>query len=143
MNFMPRVAGFADAFTNPCDENPCGEHGECVSMNGSPTCRCEEGFVTVADLTFSEPDAMGVAMPRVSPRCASPETAVPESFYAQAPLPEPGELPYPGKPAPSSMRGTVSAGDAGGCSTTIGSGSSSPAWLFALVPMLLRRRRRD
>ncbi|MSP72100.1 MAG: DUF2330 domain-containing protein [Myxococcales bacterium] len=147
MNFMPRVEGFADAFLNPCVDNPCGEHGECVSMNGSPTCRCELGFVTVADVTYSEPDAMGQVMPRVSPRCAAPETAVPESFYVQATLPEPGELPYPGKPAPASMspfmRGTVSAGDGSGCSTTSGSGSSSPAWLLALVPMLLRRRRRD
>ncbi|MEZ4466215.1 MAG: DUF2330 domain-containing protein [bacterium] len=34
-------------FADACLGNPCGENGECISLNGFASCRCDAGFVAV------------------------------------------------------------------------------------------------
>jgi len=123
VNGAPRLQVFAD----PCASDPCGEDGECVSLNGSQSCRCARGFVAVSDL-----DADG----KPFATCARPRDSVPDDFYGHT-LPEPA-LPYPGKPL--SQHGGVGSG--GGCSAA---GSGAPAAPIALLvlfvlPIALRRR---
>ncbi len=35
--------------TDPCASTSCGEYGDCVALNGFPTCQCDEGYAAVAD----------------------------------------------------------------------------------------------
>ncbi len=117
---------------NPCEGNDmCGANGECLSLNGSATCRCAQGFIAVT--TFNEE---GMA----TPTCAEPTEAIPAEFYREAQLPEPN-LPYPGRRTP--IRGGVAGtggGGMGGCSSVPGAPHSS-WWLLTLLPLALRRRR--
>lgn len=38
----------APLFQPACEGFSCGAHGECVGMNGNPTCRCEAGYAATA-----------------------------------------------------------------------------------------------
>ena len=124
------------ALADPCTANPCGEHGECVSLNGAPTCRCEQGFIA----TVKMPEAGLAGEPptgMVEPTCVAPLEAVPPMFYATTALREPA-LPYPGKVKPPTG-GSVGGSDSG-CSAT-GSTTGSLWFILLGAPLLLRRRR--
>ncbi len=114
---------------DPCVADACGDHGECVSLNGAPTCRCEQGFVATAQ---RQDDG------QFTVECVAPATPVPVAFYQQA-LREPN-LPYPGRVAPMGM---ASASGGGGCDATPGTktGLGLFALLLAGLPLLRRRRR--
>ena len=116
------------ALPDPCAQNPCGENGECVSMNGAQSCRCDRGYVAIAKET-SDGELQAV--------CVSPKDELPASFY-QRRLPDP-QLPYPGKIA---RRSGLTADN--GCTLTV-PGAQSPSAALALLALaipLLRRRRR-
>jgi MYXO-CTERM domain-containing protein len=69
---------------DPCQNFDCGPNGECLSVNMTPTCVCDRGFVA-----FGSFAADGTR----STRCEQPMIAVPDTFYAQR-LPNlPRELP--------------------------------------------------
>ncbi len=50
LNFMSAAAGEATGpdFPDGCTDFDCGEHGECLTINGNPTCACEAGYGAVA-----------------------------------------------------------------------------------------------
>jgi hypothetical protein len=74
----------SDALPDTCASFSCGEHGQCISMNLTPTCVCDQGFVAVGSI-----DASGVR----SARCVEPDEPVPTTFYAKRLLALPPELP--------------------------------------------------
>ena len=37
---------------DPCQNSSCGSNGECVALNGFPTCDCDEGYAAVDDGAF-------------------------------------------------------------------------------------------
>ena len=135
------LAGFAQA----CANTSCGDEGECVSLNGFPSCRCNAGFVAVGTR-----DDQGV----VSLTCAAPrDPAALDLNLAAITLREP-ELPYPGRPEalPITPHVPVVPGNGGpgmaapaaekdGCTAAPGS-RATPAWLLGLLPLLAIRRRR-
>jgi hypothetical protein len=83
LNPGDQTAG-AEALPDPCATFSCGDNGSCVAVNMTPTCVCNQGFVAVAALT---PEGMRLTS------CATPDAAIPESFYNQR-LPElPPEFP--------------------------------------------------
>lgn len=112
------------ALPDPCTADFCGANGECVALNGTPTCRCAEGFVATHRLNDEN-------MPM--PSCEAPVEAIPATFYLTE-LPEP-MLPYPGKPAVSSG-GKV----AQGC--TAADTGAAGLFLLGLLGLPLARRRR-
>lgn len=63
-------------FADPCVGFSCGDHGRCVSMNLTPTCECDAGYVAVGAL--SESGARET-------ECVQPLKAVPKSFYNRRP----------------------------------------------------------
>ena len=65
-----------DTFTDPCVDFSCGDHGHCVSMNLTPTCECEEGYVAVGSLS---------AQGQRETRCVKPTEEVPKAFYNRRP----------------------------------------------------------
>jgi hypothetical protein len=42
----------APLLSSACEGVSCGEHGRCVPINGSPTCKCDAGYGAVAQQTF-------------------------------------------------------------------------------------------
>jgi hypothetical protein len=139
-----------------CAGFDCGERGQCVTMNMTPTCVCDQGFVAIA-----KSDASGA----LSVSCVEPQGNVPDSFYLQRllalppelpggrevevaavlpPLPATGEQPAPvAFPVPRGepIGGNLTGG--GGCGMT---GRSAPApWLLGvgLVAAGWRGRRRS
>jgi hypothetical protein len=77
------VAGGA-AMPDPCQTFDCGTHGECLSVNMTPTCVCDRGFVALGNFA-----ADGTR----STHCEQPMVVVPDEFYGQR-LPDlPEELP--------------------------------------------------
>lgn len=151
MNFTnPEVVGADDVFMDPCSGFSCGDHGECVSLNGNPSCRCENGFALVGKLNYDP----NTGAPSLAASCEAPRTPIPEAFYAQIQVPEPN-LPYPGRTtpfvspgSPYTPRGTMTAAssdDDGGCSAT-GRAPGFGAWMFlalgGLMPSLRRGRAR-
>jgi len=147
------------AFGAVCAEFDCGEGGQCVNMNGTPTCECDRGLIAVGRFQPVDDGA-----PLRFTRCVSPAAAVPEEFYERTL----GDLPIDLPPAegegevvpPAEGEGEIpppNGGDGGGSGGTprkgpsddglcsVGPGSSSAA----LAPLLLvglcvlgRRRRR-
>jgi hypothetical protein len=80
MNPGDRETQNVEALPDPCAGFDCG-HGQCVSMNLSPTCVCDLGYVAVGSV-----DPQGVR----GTRCVKPQAPVPPSFYETrlAPLPD-------------------------------------------------------
>ncbi|MBM4361077.1 MAG: DUF2330 domain-containing protein, partial [Deltaproteobacteria bacterium] len=75
----PLAAGASPAAPPPlfqaaCEGFSCGAHGECVGMNGNPTCRCEAGYAARATTEYD-------------PSTGAPSTAI-------------GCLPFDGKAPP-------------------------------------------
>lgn len=114
------------ALPDPCTADLCGANGECVALNGSPTCRCADGFIAAI-----QADDAGQPVQR----CVAPAEPVPAEFYLTK-LAEPA-LPYPGKPAAPTGGGGVTAQ---GCSAFEGGAAS--LFLVALFGLPLVRRRR-
>jgi MYXO-CTERM domain-containing protein len=49
LEFLADVLGTVDGPDDPCGTATCGEFGQCVAVNGFPTCTCDDGFAAVAD----------------------------------------------------------------------------------------------
>jgi hypothetical protein len=78
------VAASGGAMLDPCQTFDCGENGECLAINMTPTCVCDRGFVALGRFA-----ADGTR----TTRCEQPTIAVPDEFYTQR-LPDlPEELP--------------------------------------------------
>jgi MYXO-CTERM domain-containing protein len=133
-----------DEFSTVCEGFDCGENGECVLMNGNPTCRCAPGYAASAQMTFDPATGTG----RVTMACNEVDGEVPE-----LPL-----LPRIGEPTvrPDDMNGTTttpgtssnntltSNKDSGGCSVGHGqSGAGTWGALALLMGLAALRRRRD
>ena len=117
-------------FADPCIANACGANGRCISLNGTPTCACDRGFVAIA-----RPAAGG----GVSTECVTPERPVPNDFYLRS-LREP-DLPFPGRKTRAGSGGV--GGDSGGCAATDApTGIALIALVLGAAPLLRRRRRR-
>ncbi len=156
----------ADALPDPCATFSCGDNGQCVAMNLTPTCVCDQGFVAVGQLGADGTRQL---------RCVQPTEAIPASFYAgrlpalpaalpggrevvltaAAPMPAPGSSPEPAVGAdfpmpranpelgpsqiPVGSPGAGSRSD-GGCSLSV-AGGSSPWGLLLLAAAAARLRR--
>lgn len=123
-----------------CAGNPCGDNGECVSLNGFQSCACQPGFVAVGKLEGDRPVATCVA-PRAEQR--NPRVD-PASIVLRQP-----NLPYPGRPeadpvipvVPGNGGPGMAARTAGGggCAATPG---TRDAWWLALPLLALGLPRR-
>ena len=135
LNFAsPTVDVGPIALPDPCAASPCGDDGECVSLNGAPTCRCAQGFIAVAEF---DADAQ-----MAEPTCVKPVEAVPAMFYVTTVLREPN-LPYPGRKTPNPMAGGGVGNSSSGCSTSdLGSTPATPWFILMAAPLLALRRRR-
>ncbi|MDB4975736.1 MAG: putative rane-associated protein [Myxococcaceae bacterium] len=144
-------------FIDPCVGYSCGDHGQCVSMNLTPTCVCEQGYVAVGGLAQKG---------KRQTRCALPTAAIDKSFYNRRPPalaegmvagrqvtvpPAKGraDVQTParyGDPVPASPLGNASDKDKGddGCSagSSRGRSSAAPAWLVLATALWYRRRRK-
>jgi hypothetical protein len=157
-----------DVLPDACAGFSCGAHGQCVAMNLTPTCVCDQGYVAVGQLGDQGARQMD---------CVQPMAAVPAAFYAntlpalpealpggrEVVLTEPEPMAAPGttpEPAPSAdfpmprsnpelgpsqvpVARASSGSGGGGCSFgAAGAGASGWSWLAALgVAASLRRRR--
>jgi hypothetical protein len=72
LNAGDRETADSDVLPDACAGYTCGEHGQCIAMNLTPTCVCDQGFVAVGDI-----DAQGAR--RVT--CVEPDDSVPAAFY--------------------------------------------------------------
>jgi hypothetical protein len=84
LNAGDRETADADVLPDTCAGYDCGERGQCIAMNLTPTCVCDQGFVAVGSL-----DPSGAR--RV--RCTEPDEAVPAAFYDKRLPVLPPELP--------------------------------------------------
>jgi len=49
LELLGDIVGTDAGPADPCDISACGEFGECMAVNGFPTCSCDEGFAAVPD----------------------------------------------------------------------------------------------
>jgi hypothetical protein len=158
-----------DVLPDACAGFSCGTHGQCVAMNLTPTCVCDQGYVAVGQLSDQGARQMD---------CVQPMAAVPAAFYAntlpalpealpggrEVVLTEPEPMAAPGttpEPAPSAdfpmprsnpelgpsqvpvARASNGSGG-GGCSLgAAGTGANRWSWLVALGAAASLRRRRS
>ncbi len=132
------------AFVDVCDQGDfCGEGGECVMLNGFPSCRCDVGLVAVPTI-----DEMGMPVPT----CVAPTTPLAADVFAPVVLKEPN-LPYPGRQTPmepdptpdmpdDNRGGGTAAPDVLGCTAAPGSRDDAPPFWLALPLLGLALRRR-
>lgn len=128
--------GSTPLFVTACEGFSCGAHGECVGMNGNPTCHCEAGYGAVARQVYD------------STTGTMNTTVTCESIGAQVlTLPR---LPRIGQPNVYDNPGTVGAtmpSASGGCAmaakTRSRSAGAVSALLLGLSGFILRRRRRS
>src|SRR5262249_33841163 len=73
-----------DPIPAPCVDFDCGPYGECISMNMTPTCQCDVGYVAVGSV-----DSNGARRTR----CVAPKDEVPIDFYRQELPARPAGLP--------------------------------------------------
>ena len=76
--------GGGEALPDPCAGFSCGSNGQCISMNLTPTCVCDQGYVAVGQIDTNGTRKMN---------CVKPADAVPATFYASTLPPLPKELP--------------------------------------------------
>jgi hypothetical protein len=126
MNFDDPTSG-SSIVQAACEGFDCGAHGECVGMNGNPTCRCEPGYGAVVSTTYD-------------PQTGSPKYGLSCEFVTNAPLALP-RLPPVGQ---TTIPGGASSDASGGCSTAPGrsADTDASAVLVALSALLGFRRRR-
>lgn len=136
------------AFADPCQGNPCGANGHCLSLNGFQSCLCDAGYVAVGRI---DPEGMAFAT------CAAPIEPI---TVVDITLREPN-LPYPGRPetrpvSPNPMTPVMpgdeapqprmisgaAPGNDGGCQAGPGRPAHFAWLLLAPLGLLLRRRRR-
>lgn len=140
LNFTaPELDPGAVVFNDVCAQGDfCGADGECVMLNGFPSCRCSAGFVAVPTV-----DAQGMTVAT----CLAPREPLDVRAVAQIELREPN-LPYPGRTTemadptqPDDQRGGGAPSAAGGCTATPGA-PAVPGWLWALplIGLAIRRR---
>ncbi len=120
-----------------CDQGDfCGENGECVMLNGFPSCRCAVGSVAVPTR-----DAQGMTVAT----CVEPVEAIHPALFARIELHEPN-LPYPGRQTPVDPEDNRGGGNAApewvGCAAAPGRAPGVPLWLLALPALGLALRRR-
>jgi MYXO-CTERM domain-containing protein len=136
-----------DEFSTVCEGFDCGTHGECVLMNGNPTCRCEQGYAASAQMTVDPATGTG----RVTMACNEVDGAVPELPLLPRigePTVEPGTGTPGGTPNPGNgNNGGLAANskDNGGCSVGRGPSTSSAWGALALLMglALVRRNKRS
>jgi MYXO-CTERM domain-containing protein len=158
-------------FTSPCATFSCGDAGECITMNGNPTCRCDAGFGAVSREIF-EPET-GALMPEMEcvalgdieinfpalPPIGANATA--EEVGVSRALPVPGEDPMTPEEIADMMDDTMNdppstdddtppvddtmtssaSAGGGGCAVGGSSGSNGLLWLVLGLVGLVRRRR--
>jgi MYXO-CTERM domain-containing protein len=163
LNAGDRESESAEALPDACAGFSCGGNGQCIAMNMTPTCVCDQGFVAVGTTAPGASRSM---------RCVEPPELVPADFYAgrlpSLPSELPGgrdveltdPLPMPvmndgmpvepvqpvatGFPMPRTNPNLGSAAvraDDGGCSVARGA-SSRVAWLWAFGAAAIAMRRR-
>jgi len=113
-----------------CEGFGCGAHGECIPMNGNPTCRCEAGYGATVSQEYDS--ATGTATTRVS--CERVEN-----------VPAMPVLPAIGQRRVTSGGGGGDTSASAGCTlgpTRPRSGAAALPGLFALLSLALLRRRR-
>ena len=138
----------------------CGDNGECVMLNGFPTCRCAVGYVaipTVDDQGMWVADCVAAADPAslvmAGIELREPNLPYPGRMTPMEPMPidmmEPGaggsgggggsDIPTPDERMP----GLKTSSSGGGCAVTSGGGSRL-WWLLVPLGLLatVRRRRR-
>jgi hypothetical protein len=135
-----------DTLPDPCAGFSCGDHGQCVAMNMTPTCVCDQGYVAVGS---SAADGSPLL------QCLAPSAWVPISFYTQSLPALPDDLPGgrtvtlsdPSFPAPGYNAAAAAA--SGGCALGGAERSAdAPRWtallsLLAFVSLERRRTRRS
>jgi hypothetical protein len=85
LNAGDRETETSDALPDACAGFSCGRNGQCVAMNMTPTCVCDQGFVAIPAAASPEVQR-GIT-------CIRPPELVPASFY-EGRLPAlPDELP--------------------------------------------------
>jgi hypothetical protein len=165
LNPGDREAEGLDVLPDPCAGFSCGSNGQCIAMNLTPTCVCDQGFVAVGQMDSAGTRKMN---------CVAPSSQVPASFYAntlrQLPptlpggreviLTEPEPMPMPGmepEPVPTGgfpmPRSNPDLGPSqipvaqkrsdGGCSLGNATSGASWSWLLALGAAASLRRRRN
>lgn len=168
LNAGDRDEATGDVLPDACVGFDCGDHGQCIPMNMTPTCVCDRGFVAVGSI-----DGSGAR----STRCVAPSETVPSDFYekrlrllpqdlpggreVEVPATMPGVVTRPdlSPPAPNSgfpmprenpdYVGTSPAAESGngGCALAprgVDRGAASAAWLLAgLLAAAGARRRRS
>jgi hypothetical protein len=111
------------ALPDPCATFSCGAFGSCVSVNMTPTCVCQEGYVAIGGF-----DDSGVRQTT----CVSPSEAIPDSFYdgrlPELPEDTPGGVevdvpPMPGAAGESSTGGEAGTGGSATASSSGGAGN--------------------
>lgn len=161
LNAGDRETASAEALPDACAGFSCGNNGQCVAVNMTPTCVCDQGFVAVGELGEDGTRSM---------RCVEPPELVPVTFYEKrlpslpselpggrdvqisepVPMPGPGdgtgspvEPPSTAFPMPRSNPelAAASASSGGGCGVA-GAATSGTAWLWTLVGAAAMRRRR-
>lgn len=61
-----------EVLPDACAGVSCGDHGKCVTMNMTPTCECDQGYVA---------HALSTAEGNVPMTCVLPSEPIPDSFY--------------------------------------------------------------
>lgn len=130
LNPGDRALPDAPPLADPCATFDCGENGECVPMNMTPTCRCSAGYVAVGAIA---------ADGSRSTTCVLPDEPVPASFYERRIPDLPDSLPG-GRPVDVPPPPVIEA-TSGGCNAGSGAGSAG-ALGGALLGLLLAARRR-
>jgi MYXO-CTERM domain-containing protein len=73
-----------ETLPDPCAGFSCGDNGQCISMNLTPTCVCDQGYVAVGQIDSDGARKMN---------CVKPTQAVDAAFYANTLPALPKELP--------------------------------------------------
>jgi len=73
-----------EVLPDPCASFSCGPNGQCISMNLTPTCVCDQGYVAVGNASDDGTRSMS---------CAKPTELVPAAFYANTLPALPAALP--------------------------------------------------
>jgi hypothetical protein len=152
----------AETLPDPCATFSCGDHGQCVAMNLTPTCVCDQGFVAIGSVSTDGVRQM---------TCIEPPDLVPASFYVKALVALPDSLPggrdvpittpltmpvaQTSEPTPTgdgsfpmprtnpALATTSTSASNGGCSFALGRDSSGGwAWLALGAALAATRQRR-
>jgi hypothetical protein len=157
LNAGDRESAGADALPDACVGFSCGSNGQCIAVNMTPTCVCDQGFVAVGALAQDGSR---------STRCVEPPELVPAAFYQQRlaslpgdlpggrevqlseplPMPDPSQVGTPAEPPstafPMPRSNPALASTSGGGCAIAGEASSDVPWLWVLAVSAVAMRRR-